>query len=708
MTDHLTKTEALEFALLSAARGVPAFPIALSWNESKGKTDKRPLTPHGHHDGSTDRDKVARLFSDAMPLRSGEVYGYGQCPGPAGLVVIDADQHPGGADGVAYARDVLRLPPHTYTVATAAGGGRHYWYRKRDKAVTLDRCTAWEKHGVDVRSDDGWVVGVGTVTPWGSWTEAPGSPAWKSFATLPQDKWDVIAGVGNGGKTGSSTGTWHRYDPAKHDALLHPATLKALEIVRAEGADVLAFRDRPDGEPYLDISCDGSAISATLGYLGPAILYVFSSGWPNRETKTAYDLGLQAWEEALDGEDERPDPFELEVRAEARRLRVLEAARDRVRAERQPPAPPFDAALLEVMAAAPEHPRWRIEGLLPMDGNATVVAQRKTGKTTLMMNLARCLLTGEDFLGSHSVDPIDGTVAFLNFEVSGHQIARWALDNGVPADRLLLVNLRGRRNPFSNDDDTIALAELLRGHEVGALLVDPFGRAFTGVKQNDPGEVGAWLSSLDRFAADAGASSTILAVHAGWDRERSRGATALEDWPDVIVNLTRDDESGYRFLRALGRDVEVDEDRLDFDPVSRKLVMANIGSRKAVKDANRMEELVAAVVQIVNAHPDGLGSAELDERLRAAGLAPDRGDGSKAARVAEASRLIVRQRHGRKVMHYPLGHTSEPSVTLPHGASDHSAASYKGSGMVTDDSVATLPQALSLLDAAGLVGEVAS
>jgi len=75
------------------------------------------------------------------------------------------------------------------------------------------------------------------------------------------------------------------------------------------------------------------------------------------------------------------------------------------------------------------------------------VAQRKAGKTTLTLNLARALLTGEAFLGAFDVVPVVGDVAVLNFEVSGHTLAHWAHDHAVPPERFHLVNLRGRRNP---------------------------------------------------------------------------------------------------------------------------------------------------------------------------------------------------------------------------------------------------------------------
>ena len=92
-----------------------------------------------------------------------------------------------------------------------------------------------------------------------------------------------------------------------------------------------------------------------------------------------------------------------------------------------------------------------------------MVAQRKTGKTTFNLNLTRCLITGEDFLGRFPVRRIDGRVGFLNFEVSAAMLARWADDVGVPRDRLYLVNLRGRRNPLGVEDDRAKLAKQLTG-----------------------------------------------------------------------------------------------------------------------------------------------------------------------------------------------------------------------------------------------------
>lgn len=352
-----------------------------------------------------------------------------------------------------------------------------------------------------------------------------------------------------------------------------------------------------------------------------------------RAAETLSRLALSKDREAASSE-----VFERAVTKEALNVRVRAEARRRIAAET--PRRPFDAALLSNIAEEPV--QQRVKGLLARNGRMLWSAVRKSGKTTGCLNLIRSLIRGEDFLGRFAVTPIAGCAGLLNFEVARQDIARWAREVGIPGDRLLVVNLRGCANPFAEPDEAARLAELLREHAVEVIVVDPFGRAYTGKSQNDAGEVGAWLSMLDRFVEAAGCSELVLTAHAGWEGERTRGTSALEDWADTVATTVRDnDDDRLRFFRALGRDVEVAEDRLDFDPATRRLTLAGAGNRATARRERRTEELIAGVVEAVTREP-GATTRQLDALLREVGLAHQRGDASRGARAAVEAGQIVR------------------------------------------------------------------
>ncbi len=370
---------------------------------------------------------------------------------------------------------------------------------------------------------------------------------------------------------------------------------------------------------------------------------------------------------AAEADLERAAAWERDVDAEAHRLRVREAARQKVDAERLGglDVPAFDAGLLGDILIRPGDLSWRIEGLLPSGGRMLTSAQRKAGKTTYLLSLARVLILGGDFLGSFPVTPITGRVGILNYEVTGKQLAAWADDVGVPRDRLYLVNLRGRRNPLGNDQDRELLVERLRAHDVEVLMVDPFGRAFTGQDQNANSQVTPFLADLDGFADDAGCSEVILTAHAGWDGERTRNSSALEDWPDSIVTIVRgkDDDERLRYLRAIGRDVEVEEDRLDYDQRTRRLTLTGAGSRKAAAADRKLDELTAAVIDVVAESP-GLNVSQVTAALKQRGVGFRTHEPSKAlARAVDREQLHRADGPNNSKLHYPSGR--EPPPTLP-------------------------------------------
>lgn len=306
------------------------------------------------------------------------------------------------------------------------------------------------------------------------------------------------------------------------------------------------------------------------------------------------------------GHKDRVKHVKQELRVRRQATREIEAE------ERAAAGETFTAATVAEVRAQPASPRDRVNQLVPWESSTLVVAQRKTGKTTFVLNLARALITGEAFLDALGVQQVTGKVALLNYEVNGQMLARWAHEV-EDLDEMILVNLRGCRNPLAHPEDRRVLAQLLRDAGVEVIIVDTFSRAFTGSSQNDAGEVIRFLSDLDTFTRqECGALDLVLTTHAGWRDDRTRGSSALEDWADSIITLTAlDQEPWTRFISARGRDTDLEEHQLTYDEVTRRLWLGDQSSRKEAQRTARAEQILPFVVTAVTDATEPLTSGAL-------------------------------------------------------------------------------------------------
>jgi hypothetical protein len=138
--------------------------------------------------------------------------------------------------------------------------------------------------------------------------------------------------------------------------------------------------------------------------------------------------------------------------------------------------------------------------------------------------LAHNPITGEAFLGESRVTPVTGQVAILNYEVFGPRLGRWARAAQIPDDRLLLVNLRGRRDPLAHPDGRKRLAEVGEDQQVESLIVDPFGHAHPAAnRDSSERELGRIVAALDEawavtLTGVGGVGKTRLALQAAPNR----------------------------------------------------------------------------------------------------------------------------------------------------------------------------------------------
>lgn len=261
--------------------------------------------------------------------------------------------------------------------------------------------------------------------------------------------------------------------------------------------------------------------------------------------------------------------------------------------------PPSVLTLTEQLQQPRDPILFSIGELLPRGGNALLTAQFKAGKTTLITNLLRAYADNEPFLGRYPVQAHPGRIAVFNYELSQQLYDQWLEESGiVNTDRISVLHLRGYRMDLRAPSVEDWVVQWLTEHNISTWIADPFARAAVGVDENSNTEVGVWLDTFDIIKQRAGVIDGILPVHTGraeqeQGQERARGATRLDDWADVRWILTKDSDDN-RFFRATGRDVDVPEELLTFDPLTRALRIGG-GDRGWVRKRSAEDRVVDAV-----------------------------------------------------------------------------------------------------------------
>jgi hypothetical protein len=274
---------------------------------------------------------------------------------------------------------------------------------------------------------------------------------------------------------------------------------------------------------------------------------------------------------------ELPDAeFETLVSEQKRRLMALEKARNLIAEEKyalhdQIPEP---KKLSEWLLEEDVPLTYRIEELWPSEGTIFVVASYKAGKTTLLMNVIRCLTDGGPFLGRFETQPVTRNVGYLNFEVNEKQSKSWLKRLKIKnQDRLITWNLKGYGSPLATAISREKFTKKLIEKDIEVLIVDPFSGAYRKGETNDNDLVKEFLLQLDEVVRKAGVHEVLVAVHAGNDPNKPRGATTLGDHPDALWNIVKTEAGKSRFFKAEGRDVFLAEEglSLSFDNITLEL-----------------------------------------------------------------------------------------------------------------------------------------
>ncbi len=335
------------------------------------------------------------------------------------------------------------------------------------------------------------------------------------------------------------------------------------------------------------------------------------------------------------------DDLELQerVRQSLLNLRATEIAKELLleeKAEKDQKLEVLDLA--EWLETEDQVPTYRIEGLWPSDGNVHLIASYKSGKTTLVLNVIRSLVEGEVLLGRFPVRPVEGRVLYINYELSDLMTKRWFRRIGIKNRRKVSVlNLRGQENPLGSKMDREKFAKLLRDLMIEVIVIDPFSGAFTNGNSLDNDEVKQFLIEIDKFANKAGIKEVLIAVHAGYEPLKPRGASTLGDHPDALWYIWKPDKkSNQRNFMANGRDIDVEEEAILFDETSLSLSLSGSSGRDATEYRIRQE-----IINLIRKTP-GCSASQIESSITGAKALV-----TKMREQLKADGLIREQRAGK-------------------------------------------------------------
>jgi hypothetical protein len=299
-------------------------------------------------------------------------------------------------------------------------------------------------------------------------------------------------------------------------------------------------------------------------------------------------------------DESRDAALKIQIAAEMDWERVRREARRRLDAEERGPVTlPESVTLRERLARPRQAPSYRLERWKPRHSRVMLAAQFKTGKTTLVGNYLRCVVDGDDWLGRYPVTPIDGRVALLDFEMSQGQLDDWLGAQHIRAsDRIVVTSMRGQAAAFNPLDRTNAAEWAARFREQGVedLVLDCLRPVLDALGLDEHRDAGRFLVPFDALLKAAQIDDALIVQHMGHIGERSRGDSRLRDWPDVEWRLVRQDENpaSARYLSAYGRDVDVPESQLAYDPALRRLTLVG-GSRQDAKTGRVLDAVIEAL-----------------------------------------------------------------------------------------------------------------
>ncbi len=534
----------LTAALGYAAHGWHVFPLK--------PRAKEPATPHGFKDATTDAPQIHSWWQETPGAN------IGLHPAPSGLVVIDVD---GGAGREAAMKLGLFTQP-TLTAVTPRGW--HLYFRHPDFAVSNKPLAP----GVDVRGDEGYVVVPPSVHPSGT------AYRWVKDATLDLAP-DIVELLRNGAGPHAATPLPERIPETQRNTTLFSlaGTMRRRGAAEAEILAALGVMNTTRCVPPLPTD-EVEKIAHSACRYPPADDGRYPVAPPPAEASEAGEAGPGL--EDIEGPEEIPNACAL--------------------LERERCAQAFSPPLLADFAAqAPVRVTWVAPGYAARDNVTAIAGHPKSGKTSLLAELAGAVSgEGTSFLG-HPTAP--GAVLWIDLEQPKGLTAAVLTEHCGPEARVYVQ--WGTLPGFA------PMREFCLQQGVGLVVVDSLAKVYdlAGVEEeNSATQVGHALAPLLDFARTTHVALVLihhLRKTGGSEGLDLRGSVALAAAVDILVSFRRfapdaEDADSRRVLQAYSR-YEETAPKLVIERVDRRYRVC--GTPGEVKRRTEREKLLAVLTE---------------------------------------------------------------------------------------------------------------
>ena len=259
----------------------------------------------------------------------------------------------------------------------------------------------------------------------------------------------------------------------------------------------------------------------------------------------------------------------------------------------------------------------------------TLPSARKSGKSTLLMNLAWSGVRGGKFLEEFQTY-LGGNVGFVNAEMTTDDFTEYARPMPFKEKdmrRIFPIHCRdeGIRLNLLNDETCSRFIRWLRDRDCEWLFLDPWKNflSWAGAGMNDNDMVSRLADRVREIVVSAGISLCVIPMHTTQTApeeglERGKGAGELEDSADSMWRYTRVDGSISlpRILAVEGRGVGLEGQAVMYDEGTGLLSLGQ-GGRAEVRSRGNAE-IVADTLELYLASvpADRCKAGELKSALR--------------------------------------------------------------------------------------------